>query len=170
MNEIVYVINGESIEFVYVFRKLLKMAKKQVRGGKRDGAGRPHSHPEGATVVLTARVPQSIVDQFDEPKPAYNTVSTIVRIMEKKGFVAHHSFGKSHQYFPLVSRDEYKKGFLKRFVNNYFSNSFKQMVSFFSKDENLSIKELEEMMKIIEKQLQKKITKNFGNLYWKKMR
>ena len=59
---------------------------------------------------------KDIVDELPEPKPAYNTVSTIVRILEKKGFVSHEAFGKTHQYFPLTSKDEYKKNFLKSFI------------------------------------------------------
>lgn len=94
-----------------------------------------------------------IVDEFPDPKPAYNTVSTIVRILEKKGFVSHTSYGKSHEYFPLVTKEDYTKGFLKGFISNYFSDSYKNMVSFFSKEEKLSIKELEEMIGILKDQV-----------------
>ncbi|MEQ9229602.1 MAG: BlaI/MecI/CopY family transcriptional regulator, partial [Cyclobacteriaceae bacterium] len=82
-----------------------------------------------------------------EPKPAYNTVSTIVRILEQKGFVAHEAQGKSHLYRPIVSKDNYTKSFMKGFVSRYFSGSYQQMVSFFTKEDNLSIQELEELMK-----------------------
>ncbi|NOY37831.1 MAG: BlaI/MecI/CopY family transcriptional regulator, partial [Chlorobi bacterium] len=74
---------------------------------------------------------REIIEKLPEPKPAYNTVSTIVRILEKKGFVSHKAFGKSHRYFPLVSREVYSRQHMKSFVRDYFSNSFEQMVSFF---------------------------------------
>jgi BlaI family transcriptional regulator, penicillinase repressor len=98
----------------------------------------------------------NIVEHFPEPKPAYNTVSTIVRILEKKGFVSHTSYGKSHEYFPLITKEAYTKGFLKGFIRNYFSDSYKNMVSFFSKNENISVNKLEEMIGILQHQLDSK--------------
>ncbi|HCT30848.1 MAG TPA: CopY family transcriptional repressor [Bacteroidales bacterium] len=97
-----------------------------------------------------------IMDKLPEPKPAYNTVSTIVRILEKKGFVGHNAYGKTHEYYPLVTKESYTKGFMKGFVENYFSNSYKNMVSFFSKNENLTLKEIEEMIKILQEQVDTK--------------
>lgn len=96
---------------------------------------------------------KDIIEKIPEPKPAYNTVSTIVRILEKKGFVDHKAYGKTHEYFPLITKNEYTKGFMKSFVKNYFSNSFEKMVSFFAKEENLSIHELEELKKLMEKEI-----------------
>ena len=96
-----------------------------------------------------------IIDKMPDPKPAYNTVSTIVRILETKGFVSHKAYGKTHEYFPLLSREQYTKGFLNGFVKNYFSDSFKNMVSFFSKNEKLSAKEIEEIIDILQVQLEK---------------
>jgi BlaI family transcriptional regulator, penicillinase repressor len=96
-----------------------------------------------------------IIDKMSDPKPAYNTVSTIVRILETKGFVSHKAYGKTHEYFPLLSREQYTKGFLNGFVKNYFSDSFKNMVSFFSKNEKLSAKEIEEIIDILQDQLDK---------------
>jgi BlaI family transcriptional regulator, penicillinase repressor len=98
----------------------------------------------------------NIIEQMPEPKPAYNTVSTIIRILETKGFVGHTAFGKTHEYYPLLSKDQYAKGFLHGFIKNYFSDSYKNMVSFFSKNENLSLKEIEEMIEILQKQLNSK--------------
>jgi predicted transcriptional regulator len=97
-----------------------------------------------------------ILDQMPEPKPAYNTVSTIIRILESKGIVDHRAFGKSYQYFPLISKEEYTKGYLNRFLKNYFANSYKQMVSFFSKDEDLSVHEIEEIIEVLKDKLEKK--------------
>ena len=97
-----------------------------------------------------------IMDNLPEPKPAYNTVSTIVRILEKKGFVDHNAFGKTHEYFPLISKDKYTKSYLKGFVENYFSNSYQNMVSFFSKNEDMTTKEIEEIIKILQEQVDSK--------------
>ncbi|NOZ45804.1 MAG: BlaI/MecI/CopY family transcriptional regulator [Chlorobi bacterium] len=92
---------------------------------------------------------KDIVEKFSEPRPAYNTVSTIIRILEKKGFVGHKSYGKTFEYFPVVTKDEYKKTFMKGFIKKYFSNSYKNMVSFLAKEENLSVSEMEEIMELI---------------------
>jgi len=97
-----------------------------------------------------------IIEQMPEPKPAYNTVSTIVRIMETKGFVKHKAYGKTHEYYPVLSKEQYTKGFMNRFINNYFSNSYKNMVSFFSKNENLSVKEIEEIIEVLQEKLESK--------------
>ncbi|HPF93058.1 MAG TPA: BlaI/MecI/CopY family transcriptional regulator [Tenuifilaceae bacterium] len=104
---------------------------------------------------------KDIIDQLPEPKPAYNTVSTIVRILEKKGFVGHNAFGKTHQYYPLVSKKEYTGKFMRGFIKNYFGNSYRQMVSFFAKEEDLSVKEMEEIIALLASQLEKQ--KKDGN-------
>lgn len=96
---------------------------------------------------------KDIVEKLPEPKPAYNTVSTIVRILEKKGFVWHNAFGNTHEYYPLISKDVYKKEYMGNFVKNYFSNSFQQMVSFFAKENNLSLEELDEIKLLMEKEI-----------------
>ncbi len=96
---------------------------------------------------------KDIVDELPEPKPAYNTVSTIVRILEKKGFVSHEAFGKTHQYFPLTSKDEYKKNFLKSFIKRYFGDSFQEMVSFFASGRDIRLEELEEIRKLLNEQI-----------------
>ncbi|MBA9076804.1 putative transcriptional regulator [Rufibacter quisquiliarum] len=96
---------------------------------------------------------KDILDQLPEPKPAYNTVSTIVRILEKKGFVSYKAYGKTHEYFPLVARDEYRHFYLKNFLGGYFGGSFKKLVSFFAKEENMDLQELEEMLKHVKNDL-----------------
>ena len=93
---------------------------------------------------------KEILAEFPEPKPAYNTVSTIIRILEKKGYVGFKSYGKAHQYFPLVTKDAYSKQSLLKMVSNYFEGSFKELVSFFVKDENISVSELSEIQVMLE--------------------
>lgn len=99
---------------------------------------------------------KDIVQKMPDPKPAITTVSTIIRILEKKGFVSHESFGKTHRYFPLISREEYSAQCTKNLIGRYFSNSVGNLVSFFSKKENLSLEELEELQNLINKEIQKK--------------
>jgi BlaI family penicillinase repressor len=98
---------------------------------------------------------KDIVDELSEPKPAYNTVSTIVRILEKKGFVSHQAYGKTHEYYPLTSKDEYKKSYLKSFIKRYFGNSFQEMVSFFASGRDISLGELEEIRKLLNEEIVK---------------
>jgi predicted transcriptional regulator len=97
-----------------------------------------------------------ILDRLPGPKPAYNTVSTIVRILEKKGFVGHTAYGKSHEYYPLVSKKEYTKKYFGHFMKNYFGNSYREMVSFFTDDNTLSLGELEELKKAMAEEIIKK--------------
>ncbi len=99
---------------------------------------------------------KDIIAEMPRPKPAYNTVSTIIRILERKGFVGHRAHGKTHEYFPLVTKKAYRKSFFSNFFQNYFSNSYLSFTSFFTKDQNLSLEELEEMQKIIEEEIKKK--------------
>jgi predicted transcriptional regulator len=89
---------------------------------------------------------RDIIDRLPAPKPAYNTVSTIVRILEKKGFVGHEAFGKTHLYRPVVAKEDYTQAFLKHFVKDYFGDSYQELVSFFAKDRNLTLAELEEIL------------------------
>ncbi len=98
---------------------------------------------------------KEIIEELPPPKPAYNTVSTIVRILEKKGFVSYHAYGKTHRYFPLLEKEDYTKTHMNGFVKNYFSNSFEQMVSFFAKEKSLSIPEMEEIQKIMADEIKK---------------
>lgn len=105
---------------------------------------------------LNSAYVKDIIKRLPVPKPAYNTVSTIVRILEKKGFVAHKAYGKTYKYFPLVSKREYRKNHFKSFVENYFGNSYKTLTSFFTKEENLSLEELEEIRKLIDNEIERK--------------
>lgn len=86
----------------------------------------------------------------EEDQPHYNTLSTIVRNLEDKGYVSYHAYGKTHQYFPVVSKEAYKKRFMNTAIENYFNNSYKNVVSFFAKEEKISIDELKEIITLIE--------------------
>ncbi len=110
--------------------------------------------------VLEKAFVKEIVDRLPEPKPAYNTVSTIIRILEKKGFVDHYAYGKTHQYFPLISKTDYTKSYFRNFLNGYFSNSFQEMVSFFAKEDKLSLSDLEEIVKEVGKDLESENTES----------
>ena len=98
---------------------------------------------------------KDIVEQFPEPKPAYTTVSTVIRVMVKKGFIGFNSYGKVNEYFPILKKNEYLKNQLKGVVRNYFSNSFRKFASFFTNENDLSISELEEIKKMVEDQINK---------------
>lgn len=91
-------------------------------------------------------------------KPAYNTISTIIRILERKGFIGHTDYGKTYEYYPLISKQEYTKHFMGAFMKGYFSNSYNHLVSFFTIENNLSLEELEDLKKIMEKEIKKKKT------------
>ncbi len=104
--------------------------------------------------VLEKAFVKEIIDRLPEPKPAYNTVSTIIRILEKKGFVDHYAYGKTYQYFPVISKPDYTKSYFKNFLSGYFSNSFQEMVSFFAKEDKMSLSDLEEMIKEVGKDLE----------------
>ena len=99
---------------------------------------------------------RDVINRLPEPKPAYNTVSTIVRILEKKGFVDYEAHGKSHEYYPLVSKTSYRKSYFKGFLNNYFGNSYRNLASFFTSEQNLSLEELEEMRNMIDEEIDRK--------------
>lgn len=96
---------------------------------------------------------KDILAKMPEPKPAYNTVSTIVRILEKKGFVAYQAYGKTHEYYPLVAKKEYSHFFLKSFIGNYFGGSFSRLVSFFAKENDMDIHDFEQLIKYVEDDL-----------------
>lgn len=102
---------------------------------------------------------KDILEHFDEPKPAYNTVSTIIRILQEKGFVSHKAYGHTHEYFPVVSKDEYSKMHFKTFIKDYFSNSFEKMVSFFAREKGITVREMGEIIKIMEEELNKQKAK-----------
>ncbi|NJM25529.1 MAG: BlaI/MecI/CopY family transcriptional regulator [Bacteroidia bacterium] len=95
---------------------------------------------------------KDIVEELPSPKPAYNTVSTIVRILETKGFVDHKAYGKTHEYFPVVSKEKYTKFYLNNMLKGYFNGSFQNLVSFFAKENKLDAKEIERLLEEVKNQ------------------
>jgi BlaI family transcriptional regulator, penicillinase repressor len=89
---------------------------------------------------------KDIVEEMPEPKPAYNTISTIVRILETKGFIDHKAYGKTHEYFPIISKQKYTKFYLNNLIKGYFNGSFQNLVSFFAKENKLNSKEIEKLL------------------------
>ena len=98
-------------------------------------------------------VVRDIRDRFSEPKPARNTVSTVLRVLEKKEFVSHKSYGNFHVYYPLVSKEEYSRTQLSGLMKKYFDNSFSSLATFFAKEKDLSIQDLEDLMNETKKRL-----------------
>ena len=92
---------------------------------------------------------RDIIPQLPDPKPHYNSVATIVKILEEKGFLDHDVVGNMYQYFPLISKEAYQKHALKDFVSQYFDNSYPRMLAFFAKEEKLSEAELSEILELI---------------------
>jgi len=97
-----------------------------------------------------------IQDEFPEPKPPYNTVSTIVRVLVKKEIISFKKYGNTYQYYPLISKEEYSNTQMKRLMSDYFNNSFKKVVNFFSENKNLTVDEVDEVMKMLEEIKEKK--------------
>ncbi|WP_264564009.1 BlaI/MecI/CopY family transcriptional regulator [Flavobacterium sp. N3904] len=93
---------------------------------------------------------KEVMAEITEDQPHYNTLSTIIRNLEEKGYVNHNAFGNTHQYFPIVSLEDYRKGFMSTAIDNYFNSSYKNMVSFFAKEEKISAAELREILSMIE--------------------
>ena len=95
---------------------------------------------------------KDIIEEYDEPKPHYNTVSSLVRLLQDKGIVGFTQYGNTYEYFPLMTKEEYRKTFMKQVVSDYFDNSYKSAVAFFVKEKGLSPAELEELIKLIKEQ------------------
>lgn len=99
---------------------------------------------------------KDILEQFPAPKPPYNSVSTIVRVLVKKEIVGYTEYGGTYEYFPLISKEDYSKGQLNRIVKDYFGNSFKQVASFFSEKKDLKSSEVDEIIRMLEEIKKKK--------------
>lgn len=94
---------------------------------------------------------KDVLAEIKDEKPHYNTLSTIIRNLEDKGYVGHQAYGKTHQYYPIVAKEDYKTKFMSTAIENYFNNSYKNVVSFFAKEEKISVEELKEIIELIEK-------------------
>ena len=99
---------------------------------------------------LKEAIVKDIIELMPDPKPAYNTVSTVVRVLEGKGFVDHKAYGNSHVYFALISEAQYKKFTFDKMMNNYFDNSYKSLVSFIADEKKLGLKELDELTTLLD--------------------
>lgn len=102
---------------------------------------------------------RDVVKEYNEPRPAYTTVATIFKILEKKGFVERKAIANSFEYSPLIEEGDYTKKYLRSFVQRYFSNSFKSMVSAFSASDELTTDEMEELVEHLQKQINDKKAK-----------
>ncbi|PWK78130.1 putative transcriptional regulator [Mucilaginibacter oryzae] len=105
---------------------------------------------------LNEAIVKDIIEEMPEPKPAYNTVSTVVRVLEGKGFIDHKAYGNSHVYFPTISEADYKKFTFDKMMKNYFSNSYQSLVSFIVDEKKISVQELDELTSLIDQLKNKK--------------
>ena len=94
---------------------------------------------------------KDVLSEIDSEKPHYNTLSTIIRNLEEKGYVGHTAYGKTHQYYPIVSIEDYRNKYMNSAIKDYFNDSYKNVVSFFAKEEKISVEELKEIINLIEK-------------------
>jgi predicted transcriptional regulator len=93
---------------------------------------------------------KDVIDEMPQPKPAYNTISTIIRILEKKGFVGYKAYGKTHEYYPVIPREKYSKFYLNNFLKGYFNGSFQNLVSFFAEESKMDVNDIDGLMKQLE--------------------
>jgi predicted transcriptional regulator len=105
---------------------------------------------------------KDILEQFPEPKPPYTTVLSVIRVLEKKEFVSHTQYGNTYEYFALVTKDEYAGEHFNQFLSGYFNNSFPKMAAFFARENNLTMSELEEIMRLTQKELNHPNNENHG--------
>lgn len=96
---------------------------------------------------------KDVVEEFPEPKPAYTTTSTVIRVLVKKKFLTYNTYGKIHEYYPLVSKEAYFRVHIKGVVKNFFSGSISKFASFFTNDDDIDLTELEKMKNLIEKKI-----------------
>ncbi len=94
---------------------------------------------------------RDVIDKLEEPKPPHSTVSSVVRILEKKGFVGHKAYGRTYEYFPLISKEDYSSTTIKDLVKDYFGGSVNKLVSFLVKDNNLNTKEITDLLDKLDK-------------------
>ena len=132
------------------------MKEKQPTGESFRGLTRAEEEVMQVLWDLGEGLVHDVLQRFPEPRPAYNTVSTIIRILEQKGFVDHRAYGRTYVYYPLVARKEYTRSYFRNMVANHFGNSYRSLVSFFTDDSNLGLNELEEIRSMIDQEIRKK--------------
>jgi len=98
----------------------------------------------------------NIIEHFPDPKPPYNSVSTIVRVLVKKEIVSFKKYGNTYEYFPLISKEDYRKSQMGKIIKDYYNNSLKQVVNFFSENKDIDIDEVDEVMKMLNELKNKK--------------
>lgn len=103
---------------------------------------------------------KELVEAYPEPRPAYTTVATVVRVLVKKGFVKFHTYGKIHQYYPALEKGSYLSGHLKGIVGSFFGGSMTRFASHFASDDELGLTELEEIKSLIEEEISQRKEKN----------
>lgn len=94
---------------------------------------------------------KELIEQHPDPKPLYTTFSSVIRELEEKGFIGHKAYGKNYEYFPLITKEEYRKMFMREVVSDYFGSSYKNVVSFFLDEKEISARDLKKIIEIIEK-------------------
>lgn len=92
---------------------------------------------------------KDIVAEYPKPKPHYNTISSLVRLLQEKGFIGFKVYGNTYEYFPLVKKEDYRKTFMSQVIKDYFDNSYQNAVAFFVKEKGLNPEELEELIRLI---------------------
>lgn len=100
---------------------------------------------------------KDVIDKMDPPKPAYNTVSTVIRVLEGKGFIDHRAIGNTYIYFPTITEEQYKHFAFDKVMNNYFENNYQSLVSFLVKEKNMDMEELDELIALAENLKNKKL-------------
>ena len=105
---------------------------------------------------LKEAIVKDVIDKMEPPKPAYNTVSTVIRVLEGKGFVDHKAIGNTHVYYPIISEEQYKHFAFDKVMNNYFENSYESLVSFLVKEKKMDLAQLDEIIAIAEQLKNKK--------------
>jgi BlaI family transcriptional regulator, penicillinase repressor len=105
---------------------------------------------------------KDILEQIPDPKPPYTTVLSVIRVLEKKEFVSHTQFGNTYEYYPLIAKDDYAGEHFNQFLSGYFNNSFPKMAAFFARENNLTMSELEEIMRLTQQELNQSKTENNG--------
>jgi len=103
---------------------------------------------------------KDIIEQMPLPKPPYTTVLSVIRVLEKKEFISHTQFGNTYEYFPLISKEDYAGEHFNQFLSGYFNNSFPKMAAFFARENNLTMSELEEIIRLTQKELNQPNTEN----------